>query len=94
MNEEDFFYTLIYFALYFCIDGSEKVTLKLSAKRIKGVHAYLSRGCPVLWIKPDKVWAEKARITCSMTSRKGPYIDPDSDGELSFYVYDANYLRL
>ena len=52
----------------------------MSAKRIECVHAFLSRGCPVLWIKPDKVWAERARKVCGMDNDKGPYIDPEAAG--------------
>ena len=52
----------------------------MPAKRIQNVCAFMNRNCPVLWIKPDTVWAERARDICGMKSKRGPYLDPDSDG--------------
>ena len=54
----------------------------MSSERIQCIHAYLGRGCPVLWIKPDKVWAERARKACSMDTKEGPYINPEAEGVL------------
>jgi len=54
----------------------------MSVKRIQVIHAFLSRGCPVLWIKPDKIWAERARKMCGMNNNKGPFIDPEAKGIL------------
>ena len=65
-------------------DGSEKVTLRMSAKRIQSIRAFMNRGCPVLWIKPDAIWAQRARDICGMKSKRGPYLDPDSDGNNLF----------
>ena len=52
----------VYGKLSFFLDGREPYfTLKMPAKRIKKVEAYMGRGCPVLWITPDKKLAESIR---------------------------------
>lgn len=51
----------------------------MSAKHIDYVHVYLGRGCPVVWIKPDREWAAKIRQELNLQKR-GPYIDPESEG--------------
>nr|CAB3241457.1 histone-lysine N-methyltransferase EHMT1 [Phallusia mammillata] len=52
--------------------------IKISAKHIQLVEAHLMRGCPVIWIKPDAVCAEKIRAICNLTDSKRTYFDPDS----------------
>ncbi|XP_076823890.1 histone-lysine N-methyltransferase EHMT2-like isoform X1 [Clavelina lepadiformis] len=59
--------------------GSAGIVIKIAAKHIQSITAYMQRGCPVIWIKPDQICAERIRARCNLTTRLGPYLDPSSE---------------